>query len=109
VDAYRDGHDFEELLLVVDGADAIVPHRTVYAGKRFTLRIDTESAGQSWAGLGSRPWQSWASTWARLTAHPLETGRDKYDMVLDGNLRRIWGWSTVLQYLEDFEQWGERP
>ena len=58
LDAYRDGHDFEELLLVVNGADAIVPHQTIYAGKRFTLRIDTESDGQPWARLGNLPWQS---------------------------------------------------
>jgi hypothetical protein len=107
LDNYRAGHDFEELLLLVDDADTIVPHRTIYAGERFALRIAPESDGQPWARLGTRPWQSWASTWTRLTAHPLETGDDTYEMVLDANLRRIRSWSTALQYLEDFEQWGE--
>ena len=38
-------------------------------------------------------------------AHPLDTDHDKYDMVLDANLRRIGAWSAALQYLEDFECW----
>jgi hypothetical protein len=25
-------------------------------------------------------------------------------MVLDANLRRIWSWSTALQYIEDYER-----
>lgn len=109
LDNYCAGNDFEDLLLVVDDADTIVAHRTVYAGERFALRVATESDGQPWARLGTRPWQSWASTWTRLTAHPLEPGDDTYDMVLDANLRQIWSWSTALQYIEDFEQWGEGP
>ncbi|MFC7323267.1 hypothetical protein ACFQMF_01605 [Halorubrum rutilum] len=104
LDNYRSGHAFEDLLLVVDVSEEIVPHRTVYAGDRFTLRID-ESAGRNpWACLGSRPWRSWASTWARLTAHPLDVDTHKHDMVLDANLRRIWSWSTALQYIEDYER-----
>jgi hypothetical protein len=106
---YRDGHAFSDLRLIVDPADRIVPHRTVYAGDRFALRIDVDPDGQPWARLGSRPWRSWSSTWSRLTAHPLDVAHDEYDRVLDANLRRIWGWSTALQYIEDFEQWGERP
>ena len=42
--------------------------------------------------------------WKRLEAHPLETAHDKYDMVLDANLRRIGAWSTALQYIEDFQE-----
>ncbi len=37
----------------------------------------------------SRLWRSWASAWNRLTAHPLDTDHDKYDMTLDANLRRM--------------------
>ncbi|MDB9281629.1 hypothetical protein PN416_17220 [Halorubrum ezzemoulense] len=104
LDNYRDGHEFADLRLVVDDADEIVPHRTVYAGEEFALRIDVDDRGQPSARLGSRPWRSWASAWNRLEAHPLETAHDKYDMVLDANLRRIGAWSTALQYIEDFRE-----
>lgn len=109
LDCYRDDHEFEDLLLVVDASEEIVPHRTVYAGDRFALRIDESAGNNPWARLGSCPWRSWASTWTRLTAHPLDTAHDEYDRVLDANLRRIWSWSTALQYIEDFEQWGMSP
>ena len=104
LDTYRDGHEFADLRLVVDDADEIVPHRTVYTGEGFALRIDVNARSNSSARLGSRPWRSWASAWNRLGAHPLETAHDKYDMVLDANLRRIGAWSTALQYIEDFRE-----
>jgi hypothetical protein len=104
VDNYRAGHEFADLRLVVDDADDIIPHRTVYAGEQFALRIDTETHGCPSSRLGIRPWRSWASVWKRLEAHPLETAHDKYDMVLDANLRRIGAWSTALQYIEDFQE-----
>ena len=102
LDNYRDGHEFAALRLVVDDADGIVPHRTVYAGTEFTLRIGIDARGRPSARLGRRPWRSWASAWSRLTAHPLATDDDRYEMVLDANLRRIGAWSTALQYIEDF-------
>ena len=105
LDNYRDGHDFADLRLIVDDAGDITPHRTVYAGERFTLRIAADAEGNPWARLGSRPWRSWASTWTRLTEHPLDTAREKYDRVLDANLRRIGSWSTALQYIEEFHEW----
>ena len=104
LDNYRDGHEFVDLRLVVDDADEIVPHRTVYADQEFALRIDVDAQDQPLARLGSRPWRSWASAWNRLEEHPLETAHDKYDMVLDANLRRIGAWSTALQYIEDFRE-----
>ncbi|WP_435102456.1 hypothetical protein [Halarchaeum sp. P4] len=104
LDNYRDGHEFADLLLVVDRAGETVPHRTVYAGENFALRIDESADGQPSSHLGSRPWRSWASAWNRLTAHPLDAVHDKYDMVLDANLRRIGAWSTALQYIEDFRE-----
>jgi hypothetical protein len=109
LDNYRDGHAFEDLLLIVDFPREIETLRTIYTGDRFSLRIDTEADGNPWARLGSRPWRSWASTWTRLTAHPLDTAHNEYDRILDANLRRIWSWSTALQYIEDFEQWGMSP
>jgi len=109
LDNYRAGHEFSELRLVLDDADEIVSHRTVYADDEFTLRIDADTRGQPSARLGSRPWRSWASAWNRLETHPLDTDSDKYDMVLDANLRRIGAWSTALQYIEDFEKWSHNP
>lgn len=103
LDAYRAGHQFSDLLLIVDAADEIVPHRTIYAGDRFTLRLGTDPDGQPAARLGSRPWRSWAATWTRLTSHPLDADEDPFDRVLDANLRRIGAWSTALQYLEDMQ------
>lgn len=104
LDNYRAGHDFRDLHLIVDDAGDIVPHRTIYADDRFALRIGKYPDGCPSALLGSRPWRSWASTWSRLTAHPLDAGHDKCDMVLDANLRRICAWSTALQYIEDFTE-----
>ena len=103
LDNYRAGHEFADLLLIVDDPEKVVPHRTVYAGDRFALRIDENANGKPWARLGSRPWRSWASAWKRLTAHPLDVNHNKHDMMLDANLRRIWSWSTALQYIEDLE------
>jgi hypothetical protein len=105
LDNYRDGHAFSDLQLIVDPAGEIVPFRTIFDGDRVTLRIDAEADRRPSAHLGNRPWRSWASTWNRLTAHPLDTDRDKYDMTLDANLRRIQSWSTALQYLEDYAEW----
>jgi len=106
LDNYRNGHAFDELSLIVDSPNEIEAFRTIYTGDRFSLRIDAQSDGNPWAHLGSRPQRSWASTWTQLTAHPLDTVHDEYDRVLDANLRRIRSWSTALQYIEDFEQWG---
>ncbi len=105
LDNYRAGNDFDNLRLVVDPADEIVPFRTVYSSERFALRIDADDGGRPSARLGSRPWRSWASTWNRMTAHPLDTDGDKYDMTLDANLRRTQSWSTALQYIEDYAEW----
>ena len=104
LDNYRADHEFGDLRLIIDDANEIVPHRTVYVGEEFTLRIDRDTQGQPSTRLGSRPWQSWASTWNRLTEHPIDTTHDKYDRVLDANLRRISAWSTALQYIEDFRK-----
>lgn len=105
LDNYFAGHEFGDLRLAVGSAGEITPFHTVFDGERFSLRLDADDDGRPSARLGSRPWRSWASTWSRLPAHSLDTDHDKYDMVLDANLRRIGGWSTALQYLEDFERW----
>ncbi|MFB6297211.1 MAG: hypothetical protein ABEH56_01690 [Salinirussus sp.] len=105
LDNYRTDHEFADLRLIVDPAGDIVPFRTVFDGDRFALRIAADTDGRPSARLGSRPWRSWASVWNRLTAHPLNTDRDKYDMTLDANLRRMQSWSAALQYIEDYAEW----
>jgi len=105
LDNYRADHDFGDLRLIVDPAGEVIPFRTIYDGDRFALRIDIEDGEHPSARLGSRPWRSWASAWNRLTAHPLDTDHDKYDMTLDANLRRVQSWSTALQYIEDYAEW----
>lgn len=103
---YRSGSDFEELWLVVDPADNIEVHRTVLHTDRFNLRITPEPGERGAATLGSRPWMSWASVWGRLSEHPpLDTTDDRFDMMLDANLRRIQSWSTALQYIDDYTHW----
>lgn len=105
LDNYRAGWAFDDLSLVVDRPDAIVPFRTIFADERFSLRIDVPADGQPAASLGDSPTRSWASTWNRLTTHPLDADGAQYDRVLDANLRRIQSWSTALQYLEEFTAW----
>lgn len=108
VDDYRTGHEFGDLELVVDLAAEIVPHRTVFTGGGFGLRIDAKTRGRPSARLGSRPRRSGASTWTLLPEHPLDTNHGSFDMVLDANLRRIRAWSTALQYIEDFVETVQR-
>jgi len=105
---YRRGAEFEDLWVVVDGPDEITPHRTIFAGETFNLRVTANPAGEPRARLGSRPWRSWASTWERMTEHPqllpeqIDQRHRKREMFLDAQLRRIQAWSTALQYIEDF-------
>lgn len=101
-DNYRDGHPFSDLRLVVDDAATIVPHRTVFAGDRFTLRITAAETNQPSTGLGDRPRRSWAWIWTQLPVHPIDADHTTEDRILDANLRRIRSWSTALQYIEDF-------
>ena len=105
LDNYRAGHEFDDLYLIVDYANQIVPFRTVLDVGQFALRIGVKAEGHPTARLGSCPWRSFASTWNRLTAHPLDVDHNKWDMTLDANLRRMQSWSTALQYIEDFEGW----
>jgi hypothetical protein len=102
LDNYRAGSEFDNLLLVVDAPDTIVPHRTIYAGEQFALRITADPQSSPSAALGSRSWHSWSSVWSRLSGNPLDTNHCRYDRFLDANLRRIGSWSTALQYLEAF-------
>jgi len=104
VDCYRNDAAHGDLYLVADAPGEIVPHRTVYAGDGFTLRLN-DTPGDACASLPSRPFRSWASTWGRMTSHPIDTADDKFTMALDSQLRRIRAWSTALQFIEDYQAW----
>jgi hypothetical protein len=104
VDLYRNNTRFGSFELVVDDAERVVAHRTIYSDDEFSLRL-TPGDSDNGAAVPSRPFRSWASTWSRLPYHPLNTGNDRFDMTLDANLRRIRSWSTALQYIEDYQHW----
>lgn len=101
LDHYRSGIGFSELSLVVDSAETVVPHRTIFVSDSFALRISADADDRPAARLGRRPWRSWHSVWSRLTEHPIDTN-SRDGMTLDANLRRIGSWSTALQYIEDY-------
>lgn len=104
-DAYERGCEFEDLSLVIDVDGRVEPHRTIYASERFALRIDADTPPNRSTTLGDRPSCSWSTVWNTLPEHPFDVSADRFDMVLDAQLRRIRSWSTALQYLEDFDTW----
>ena len=112
--AYDEGHSFDDLALVIDRPNEVVPHRTIYTDPEdaFALRIaaidDSATADRPATRLGDRPHRSWARTWTCLPAHPLAVDDDQWARTLDANLRRIRSWSTALQYLEDVRAWEGR-
>jgi len=77
LDNYRNGHHFNDVHLAVDDVGTIIPHRTIYAGDEFALRITAADVSQPSARLGQQPQRSWASTWTQLPAHPLDTDYDQ--------------------------------
>lgn len=101
LDNYRDGNEFDDLSLAV--TDEVVTHRTVYSGE-FRLTVGPYEGG---AKIANEPWRNWSSVWQRLPELPdsLDVGEDRFDMLLDSQLRRIRAWSTALQYIEDFRRW----
>ena len=119
LDNYRAGHAFEDLCLVAerpargpptgdDGrvaaaldAEVVVPCRTVLWTSELAVRVtgDAPSTGAV-ASLGAGPARSFADTWSRLSAQPLDVER-KWLRVVDAQLRRIRSFSTALQYVED--------
>ncbi|WP_226908664.1 hypothetical protein [Haloferax massiliensis] len=107
--SYEIGYSFEDLALIVDDPTTTIPHRTIFTSERFNLRLAASPNSRPYAPLGDSPQRSWATIWQSLNEHPLETATNRWQMVLDSNLRRIRSWSTALQYIEDFEAWGARP
>ena len=116
LDNYRAGYAFDELFVAVspvDGgfegsgeaaiaSDVVEPFRTVLWTPAFAVHVTGDPGGRPAAALGPRPSRSFADTWARLPAHPVETDGQRCWRVLDAQLRRIRSWSTALQFIEEY-------
>ncbi|WP_435098445.1 hypothetical protein [Halorubrum sp. N11] len=119
LDAYRAGHAFDDLYLVVEpaadapprnadrkarqqaalDADCVVPHRTILWSEAMTMRLSASPDGPA-AWIGPEPAESFADVWNRVSGSPL--GREaQWWRHVDAQLRRIRSWSTALQYIED--------
>jgi hypothetical protein len=111
VDNYRAGYGFDELYLVVDQAGdeqadpRVVPHRTVLLMPSFALRITGAPGEKPAARLGTAPAMSWSDVWTRLPGHPFDVDGDRMWRVVDAQVRRIWSWSTALQFIEESYAW----
>jgi hypothetical protein len=119
LDAYRAGHAFDDLYVVVEpvsespprnadqkvrqqaalDADAVDPHRTILWTEAMTMRLSASPDGPA-AWLGSAPAESFADVWNRMSGSPLGHEAQWWRHV-DAQLRRIRSWSTALQYIED--------
>jgi hypothetical protein len=118
LDAYRAGHDFNELFLVATPTDsevteswdasaavaseAVTPHRTVLWTRAVTLDVTPAPDGRPAARLGSAPARSFADVWARLSDHPIDVDGARRWRLLDAQLRRIRSWSAALAYIDEF-------
>jgi len=118
LDNYRAGYAFDDLYIVAerperrpptDGdrvaaaleADVVVPCRTVLWTSELAIRVTGDPPGDgAVASLGAGPARSFADTWSRLTAQPLDLERE-WLRVVDAQLRRVRSFSTALQYVED--------
>ncbi|TKX65059.1 hypothetical protein EXE40_17245, partial [Halorubrum sp. GN11GM_10-3_MGM] len=126
LDNYRAGHAFNDLYVVVErpgrgpptdagavaaavSADVVVPCRTVLWTSELTVRVTGDPPASGSAGvasIGAGLAQSFADTWGRLTAQPLNLDRE-WLRVVDAQLRRIRSFSTALQFVEDATRaWG---
>jgi hypothetical protein len=122
LDAYRTGHAFDELWLAATAtapasddriadtsdapaalaADGVEPHRTVLWTPAMALHLTATPGERPAARLGDAPARSFADTWSRLPAHPLDVDGGRRWRLLDAQLRRIRSWSAALAYLDEF-------
>ncbi|MFC6720302.1 hypothetical protein ACFQHN_22500 [Natrialbaceae archaeon GCM10025896] len=126
LDTYRAGHAFADLWLVATAsdravdtcsdqgapvsrdpgaalaADEVEPHRTVLWTPALALHVTADPGNRPAARLGEKPARSFADTWARLSAHPLDTDGRRCWRLLDAQLRRIRAWSTALAYSAEY-------
>ena len=125
LDNYRAGYAFDDLFMVADRpargpptgeddgaaaaleADVVVSCRTVLWTSEVAVRVTGDPpCNGAVASLGAGPVRSFAGTWSRLTAQPLDLERE-WLRVVDAQLRRIRSFSTALQYVEDVVEGGE--
>jgi hypothetical protein len=125
---YRAGHAFEDLFLVATApnlevdvdttlnadealtrdseaalaADRVEPHRTVLWTPALALHLTATPGDRTAARLGGAPTRSFADTWARLPAHPIDVDGGRCWRLLDAQLRRIRSWSVALAYIGEF-------
>ena len=117
---YRAGHAFADISLVATAtnetvrvdetrdadaalaADDVEPHRTVLWTPELTLQLTATPGDRPAARLGNRPARSFADTWSRLPAHPLNMDGQQRCRVLDAQLRRIRSWSVALAYIDEY-------
>lgn len=118
---YRAGHAFADLFLVATApdttptahtttrdperalaADAVEPHRTVLWTPALALHVTATPDDRPAAQLGDAPARSFADTWDRLSAHPIDTDGQRRWRLLDAQLRRIRSWSAALAYIDEF-------
>jgi hypothetical protein len=121
LDNYRAGQTFADLSLVATApdttpsadtpmrdpeaaltADGVEPHRTVCWTPALALHLTATPKDRPAARLGDAPARSFADTWARLSAHPIDTDGQRRWRVLDAQLRRIRSWSAALAYIDEF-------
>lgn len=120
LDNYRAGHEFDELCLVATesgedatvgdtaaaptalAADSVESHRTVLWTSEMALHVTGDPNNQPAARLGDAPVRSFADTWSRLSAHPLDVDGGRRWRLLDAQLRRIRSWSTALAFIDEF-------
>jgi hypothetical protein len=120
LDAYRAGDAFADLWLVATGpgsgvdasgamdveaalaADVVEPHRTVLWTPVLALHVTATPGDRPAARLGGAPARSFADTWSRLSAHPLDVDGQRCWRLLDAQLRRIRSWSVALAYIDEF-------
>jgi hypothetical protein len=115
-DNYRAGYDFGDLYLAVSPGDeaaaqspeaamaaaTVESPRTVVWTPALTLHVTGEPGDWPAAKLGPQPTRSFADVWARLPTHPFDVDGERGWRVLDAQLRRLQGWSTALQYIEEY-------
>ena len=125
LDNYWAGHAFDDLFMIAErperrpptddddavaaalAAGVVVPCRTVLWTSELAVRVTGEPPlSGAVASLGAGPVRSFADTWSRLTAQPLDLERE-WLRVVDAQLRRIRSFSTALQYVEEVVEGGE--
>jgi len=114
--AYRAGYAFDDLYVVARPGEAaaradvsaaaardspvVTLFETVLWSPAVTVDVTPQPGERPAARLGGSPARSFAAVWSRLPAHPVRGEADRFEMVVDAQLRRIQSWSAALQFVE---------